>query len=269
MAGGRRAVLWREVAWFCALAFGLAWAWAGALIASGAVVRAGALPTHLPALAAPFLGALIIAPRKGRFLARLARWPRGWRAWALALTPLPCLALVWPFGDPAGLRLYSGLPALPVGAVVAIVLVVNGLGEEAGWRGFLLPRLQALCGPRAGTLATGAVWAAWHAPFFALVATYRAMDPVMILFGFGLGILAGAFVLAHLAALAGGGVVLAVLWHGLFNLATATAAGGPAGPILTAVAIGWALWLWRHPAALTVPPDDATAPLPESRRPRH
>ncbi len=262
----------REAAAFGAIAFGLAWGWAGALIAAGAEVRAGALPTHFPALAAPLAAALILAARAGAlraFLARLGQAPQGWRPWALAATPLPALALVWAFGDPAGLRLYSGLPILPVLPWLALILVVNGLGEEAGWRGYLLPRLQALWGARAGTLATGAVWAVWHAPFFALVATYRAMDPVTILFGFGIGILAGACVLAHLAALARGGVALAVLWHTGFNLATATEAGGPAGPVLTAVAILWALWLLRYPAAMAVPGPDATAPLPESHGPRH
>lgn len=261
-----------EAAAFAALAFALAWGWAGYLIAAGAEVRAGALPTHFPALAAPLAAALILAARAGTlraFVARLVRGPRGWQAWALAATPLPALALVWAFGDPAGLRLYSGLPVLPVLPWLALILVVNGLGEEAGWRGYLLPRLQALWGARAGTLATGAVWAVWHAPFFALVATYRAMDPAMILFGFGIGILAGACVLAHLAALARGGVVLAVLWHTGFNLATATQAGGPAGPVLTALAILWALWLLRNPAAMAVPGPDATARLPESGAGRH
>ncbi|MFN6978576.1 MAG: lysostaphin resistance A-like protein, partial [Gemmobacter sp.] len=146
------------------------------------------------------------------------------------------------------------LPVMPILPWLALIVIVNGIGEEAGWRGYLLPRLQTLWGPAAGTAATGLVWALWHAPMFLVVATYRAMDPWTALFGFGLGILAGAFVLAHLTALARGGIVPAVLWHTLFNLATATAVGGPAAPILTVLAMGWALWLLRRPERLAVPP---------------
>lgn len=39
------------------------------------------------------------------------------------------------------------------------------LGEEYGWRGYLLPRLAAWRGLVAATAIVGLVWALWHAPF--------------------------------------------------------------------------------------------------------
>lgn len=42
--------------------------------------------------------------------------------------------------------------------------LATGLGEEIGWRGFLAPRLVGLLGFTGGTLAVGAIWAAWHLP---------------------------------------------------------------------------------------------------------
>lgn len=45
-------------------------------------------------------------------------------------------------------------------------MVVPGYGEEAGWRGFALPRLQQRVGPLAGSLVLGLLHALWHLPVF-------------------------------------------------------------------------------------------------------
>jgi len=52
-------------------------------------------------------------------------------------------------------------------ANLPVLLVLGGpLGEEAGWRGFALPRLQASMGPVPASLIIGCVWALWHLPNF-------------------------------------------------------------------------------------------------------
>ena len=57
----------------------------------------------------------------------------------------------------------------------AFNLILGGsLGEEVGWRGFLLPRLLEIHSPLAASLLLGLAWAIWHAPIdlasgFALV----------------------------------------------------------------------------------------------------
>ena len=43
-------------------------------------------------------------------------------------------------------------------------LIFGGLSEEAGWRGFALPRLQAKFSPLVSSLILGVIWAVWHAP---------------------------------------------------------------------------------------------------------
>jgi membrane protease YdiL (CAAX protease family) len=42
------------------------------------------------------------------------------------------------------------------------------LGEELGWRGYLLPRLLERVSPRVAVLITGTIWGIWHAPMIAL-----------------------------------------------------------------------------------------------------
>jgi membrane protease YdiL (CAAX protease family) len=63
---------------------------------------------------------------------------------------------------------------LPAGLIVAIqaafsillapfINVLFTLGEELGWRGFLIPQLMPL-GQRKAILISGAIWGLWHAP---------------------------------------------------------------------------------------------------------
>lgn len=45
-----------------------------------------------------------------------------------------------------------------------ILTLIAGLGEEPGWRGFALPRLEARYAPVIATAVLGFVWAMWHLP---------------------------------------------------------------------------------------------------------
>ncbi|MEM7115698.1 MAG: type II CAAX endopeptidase family protein [Chloroflexota bacterium] len=62
-------------------------------------------------------------------------------------------------GVPFGLRTTELLPAL-------IVILLISFGEEYGWRGFLLPRLQERYSALVASLILGAVWGLWHFPAY-------------------------------------------------------------------------------------------------------
>ena len=55
-------------------------------------------------------------------------------------------------------RLVNFLPSAIILALIA------GLGEEPGWRGFALPRLETRYAPVPATAVLGFVWAMWHLP---------------------------------------------------------------------------------------------------------
>ena len=78
------------------------------------------------------------------------------------VTLLPGLLYAFLFADFSGLGLLLGglLPALLTG------LLISGPGEELGWRGHALPRLQAVYGPLAASLLIGVVWGVWHLPIW-------------------------------------------------------------------------------------------------------
>ena len=49
---------------------------------------------------------------------------------------------------------------------------IPALGEELGWRAFLLPRLTKRMSTRRAVLLSGLVWGVWHAPMIALGHNY-------------------------------------------------------------------------------------------------
>jgi uncharacterized protein len=72
-------------------------------------------------------------------------------------------AILW--GYPAWPNLVTWLFSFPGLATVGFIgSVSSALGEEIGWRGFLLPRLTTRLGFTLGCLASGAIWAVWHYP---------------------------------------------------------------------------------------------------------
>jgi membrane protease YdiL (CAAX protease family) len=104
----------------------------------------------------------------------------GARSWGLAVL-LPLLAIggaygaAWSIGIgqpslPAG----QGLLALPVKLLISIVIgaLLGALGEEVGWRGYLLPHLMSLGRTRA-MLLTGFLHGVWHLPGMLLTPFYH------------------------------------------------------------------------------------------------
>ena len=103
------------------------------------------------------------------------------------------------FGFPASPRTVTFLLALPIYATYgAIRSLSTALGEEIGWRGFLLPRLTQRFGVGIGALISGCIWATWHYPLL-LGADYNSGTPkVFGLACFTLMVIADAFILAWL-----------------------------------------------------------------------
>lgn len=121
-----------------------------------------------------------------------------------------------------------GLSDLPQPLAFALLLIVSGilgiipnsvfaLGEEIGWRGFLVPELAKTATFFRTALISGAVWAIWHYPLI-VFSDYRGSTPR----GYGLVcftimVLAISFPLAWLR-LKSGSLWTATLLHASHNL---------------------------------------------------
>jgi membrane protease YdiL (CAAX protease family) len=252
----------RDLVTFVVLAYALSWGWLIPWAATGHTVREGVgWPTHFPSLLGPMVAAMAVtAWRSGRpGLRRLAqgmvRWRIGWRWWIVATSPLLAVLLLWPvlmalgLAPAAGdLRRYNGLPVLNVVWVLLLVIVVNGLGEETGWRGYLLPRLETRLGPLRATVVVSLVWAGWHIPQFFYLHSLRGFSPLMIPV-WGYGLFCGAVIMTWLFNRTGGSILAVAVFHGTYNLSNGTLAASAHSGLLSIVTwvlvVGFAIVLLR------------------------
>lgn len=50
--------------------------------------------------------------------------------------------------------------------MIGLQIITGAIGEELGWRGYLLPRLRTLVGVTPSFWIMGALWSLWHVPAF-------------------------------------------------------------------------------------------------------
>jgi CAAX protease family protein len=255
-----RATRWAVIAYFV-LAYAISWSWTIPLAAAGQVVHRGVgWPTHYPALLGPAISAIVItawsAGRPGvrDLLARAVRWRVAPRWWLVALSPVAFLgfglAILAILGQPmpavSGFGQFSGTPAIGLLGVALLVIFVGSLGEEMGWRGYALPRLQSRFSPLSATVILAMLWFLWHLPMFAVIATYRSLSPIGYV-GMAFGLTCGAVVLTWLYNRSGGSILLVAIWHGLYNLVSATqAANGALAGIVSALVMTQGIVLIVH-----------------------
>ena len=179
---------------FVALTFAISWTvWLGGWLMAGrpdtlanpGMSAAGYIGTFGPGIAAA-----VLSRREGRVAAGawargFVRWGIGWRATAVVTLALPLTVL-------AATALFQFTPRMPAGqsarailayvalfpvsvllAVVAGLLGRGPLGEEGGWRGYLLPRLLARTDALTGSALIGVIWIVWQLPILTLFADAR------------------------------------------------------------------------------------------------
>ena len=159
-------------------------------------------------------------------LANLRRRLRRWRVgvgWILlsVLSPLALFGLAfllvrlrsgfWPPME----ALWASASSVAWLADVAVAAVAYGFGEEVGWRGFALPRLQEGRSALAGTVILAVFWGLWHVPFFFYRFSFGGAPTVV---GFFIGILAGAIWLTFLHNSTRGSILMVALWHMVWNV---------------------------------------------------
>jgi membrane protease YdiL (CAAX protease family) len=123
---------------------------------------------------------------------------------ALLVTRAPAVDLHW-----------SALLHYPVSILCWNSVWGGPVGEEPGWRGYALPRLQSHFGPFRASLLLGVLWAFWHLPLFLLrgwTTTCGVPTFVVVVVGWSL-------LFTFAVNLSGGSVVVAVFAHAAANAA--------------------------------------------------
>jgi hypothetical protein len=176
---------------FVILAFAISWiCWLPVAAADHGI---GASSTSSPLLVllgtfGPFLAALTIVSRTGgwpavrEFLGQAFRWRAGiqWYLAALAAPFAIRMAVITVHVIKGGIvpDLTDVSVWLSVPSTFLIVLLIGGpTGEEFGWRGFLLQRVQPRLGLLGGSIVIGVISAFWHAPLFLIAGTAQSHLP--------------------------------------------------------------------------------------------
>lgn len=212
---------------FFVLACLISWAlWAPLWLPALGITGLPALPFH-HALGAfgPLAAAFLVTVREtgrsgtGDLLRRMVLWRGVWVAIG-GLAPFALLGLAllgaWLVADtplaPPGIGLSREFPQWSAPGVLLYHLMTFGYGEEVGWRGFALPRLQAHRSAFRATLLLTAGWALWHAPLFLYRPGYTEMGGSAIA-GWLLSLVTGAILLTWLYNSSRGSLLVVALLH--------------------------------------------------------
>jgi len=139
----------------------------------------------------------------------------------------------------------------------------SALGEEIGWRGFLVPELFKNLGFTGTALVSGVVWACWHYPLL-IWADYNSGTPTWYgLTCFTVLVIAISFIFAWMR-LRSGSLWTGALLHashnlyiqGIFTPLTRNTAKtvwyiDEFGAVLPLVALGFAIYFWRRRGELS------------------
>ncbi len=133
-------------------------------------------------------------------------------------------------------------PALGRGAYWAVNIVCYGFGEEVGWRGFALPRLQARHAALTSAVLLSVAWAAWHMPLFAFSSGLSSMG-VGGLLGWFSSLVTGSILLTWLFNRSRGSVLAVALFHGVLDVVMTSPAKGALPFVMGAIITMWGLSL--------------------------
>lgn len=274
----------RPILAFLALAFGLSWLVALPLWLGDGLASPWFGLIALAMMATPAIAALVVVfflDKPARRAAALGLWPIGRPgrfigflalalvvpvALILAALPVGAVLGVYPadfvgfsgFRELTNAQLFAtGQPPLqiPIEVLVALQFVnvligafinlIPAMGEELGWRGWLLPKLLPL-GVAPAILLSGVIWGLWHAPLILLGYNYPTAPGWLGLLAMcGMCVVIGA-VFSWLRIRAGS-VWAPALAHGAFNAAAGFSivfvAAGQVIDTTQATILGWSGWI--------------------------
>ena len=226
-------VPWQQVAGFTALAYVLSWLWWAPLVwpylsrvsltepFPNALDDAGAGRAALgmfgPAIAALIMRRVHREPLRGSLGAK-----RSWRYYVIAVAaPALFVASVVIVDVAAGFGRFEWPPS-PVLTFAAVLFIGSAftlpltIGEEYGWRGYLLPRLLPL-GEARGTFVLAVIWGLWHVPILLIGLNYPGQFVWAVLPVFVVSVTLTAFPFTWVYVASGGSVLVAAVMHGVLN----------------------------------------------------
>jgi membrane protease YdiL (CAAX protease family) len=186
--------------------------------------EAGILFAILGTFTGPLLAAYVVtAAISGKeglraLLRRYGQWRVGLRWYLVALFGYLLIWLagysVWLNGAPVAALIAQPSLLLSAYLVPLALLLILAVGEETGWRGFALPRLQQQYGPVRGTLVLATLHGLWHIPAL-LVPGFVSGSSLSLPFivGWIATVMAATFLYTWIFNHTAGSLLIAILVH--------------------------------------------------------
>jgi len=217
------------------IAFGFSWAvWMATWWGAGRPSSFDSTPLVIAVYVGSFgpgIAGAIMSAREGRFrewISGFARWRMGWKGVAAITLPLPLgvLALTLALGYapvpqkgvPSALFFATIFPAVVLNGMATAIMGAGPLGEEGGWRGYLLPRLLDRMGEIPASLLIGVVWSAWHLPVMVMVPEWRdGHSLAFYLPAYTVTVIGLSLLMTRIWLLARRSTLAAIWMHGVIN----------------------------------------------------
>lgn len=114
---------------------------------------------------------------------------------------------------------YITLIISPLNGLFSIIGGAGPIGEELGWRGYLLPRLVKRYSLWQTNIILGVVWALWHLPLIITFPTFRngiALPLYLLLYPLLAIVLSS--IMAHIWKWTHGSIFMAIWYHSMVNV---------------------------------------------------
>ncbi len=233
---------------FFVLAYAISWAiWTPLIAAAQGWLARPAWPyLHLLGGIGPMLAALIVTwmttgkAGVGELWRRMVDWRVGlnWHAFAwfspvvlfgVAAVIVRIIWGAWP--DFSRFGQTEEFPQLPLLVYWAASILFYGWGEETGWRGFALPRLQKSRSALSATVILSLGWALWHLPLFWFVDGFMKMGLGGAL-GWYFSILLSSVLFTWLYNSTQGSILIVAVFHSTADIVFSTPSPGDLATVI-------------------------------------
>ncbi|MFL0249284.1 CPBP family intramembrane glutamic endopeptidase [Clostridium neuense] len=119
------------------------------------------------------------------------------------------------FGSKGKVTFINTKPYYILGGFIYTLLLGGPLGEEIGWRGFLLPRLQKRLNPFYSSIVLGIIWSCWHLPLFFIAGTCQYGIPFFVFIMVGI---INTIIITWIFNRTNGSLIFPILFHTCINM---------------------------------------------------